>query len=49
MGKEKNSKLFHGLIWSSIEVFIKRALDLIVRLVLARLLFPADFGVVGMA
>lgn len=38
-----------GLLWSVIEVLIKRVLDLLVRLVLARLLFPADFGVVGMA
>lgn len=44
-----SSKLFSGIIWSVIEVAIKRVLDLIVKLVLARLLFPEDFGVIGMA
>lgn len=37
------------MVWSVIEVTVKRALDFIVKLILARLLFPEDFGVVGMA
>lgn len=44
-----SKKLINGLLWSVIEVLIKRILDLVVRLVLARLLFPEDFGIVGMA
>ncbi len=37
------------MMWSVIEVVVKRALDFIVKLILARLLFPEDFGVIGMA
>lgn len=44
-----SSKLKSGLFWSIIEVVIKRASDFIVKLILARLLFPEDFGVIGMA
>lgn len=44
-----SSKLVSGIFWSVIEVVIKRVLDLVVKLVLARLLFPEDFGVIGMA
>src|SRR5690554_4279637 len=44
-----SSKLKSGLLWSIIEVVIKRALDFIVKLILARLLFPEDFGIIGMA
>lgn len=38
-----------GLFWSAIEVLIKRVFDFFVKLVLARLLFPEEFGIVGMA
>lgn len=44
-----SNKLKSGLFWSVIEVVVKRALDFIVKLILARLLFPEDFGVIGMA
>lgn len=44
-----SSKLKSGLFWSIIEIVVKRALDFIVKLILARLLFPEDFGVIGMA
>lgn len=44
-----SNKLISGIFWSVIEVAIKRVLDLVVKLVLARLLFPEDFGVIGMA
>ena len=43
------NKLVKGVIWSTVEIAIKRSLDLAVRLILARLLFPEDFGLVGMA
>ncbi|GHC58338.1 lipopolysaccharide biosynthesis protein [Ulvibacter litoralis] len=38
-----------GLLWSALEVLVKRVFDFFVKLVLARLLFPEEFGVVGMA
>ena len=41
-----NKQLFNGLLWSVVEILIKRALDLVVKLILARLLFPEDFGFV---
>lgn len=44
-----SKKLVIGIIWSTVEILIKRVLDLVVRLVLARVLFPEDFGLVGMA
>jgi O-antigen/teichoic acid export membrane protein len=44
-----SKNLFFGLTWSVIEILLKRLLDIVVRLVLARLLFPEDFGIVGMA
>ncbi len=37
------------MLWSVIEVAVKRTLDFVVKLILARLLFPEDFGVIGMA
>ena len=42
-------KLKKGLLWSVIEVLVKRGFDLIVTLVLANILFPEQFGIVGMA
>lgn len=38
-----------GIIWSSIQLIIQQSFSFIVKLVLARLLFPDDFGLVGMA
>jgi teichuronic acid exporter len=44
-----NILLKKGLLWSTIEVVVKRVFDFFVKLVLARLLFPEEFGIVGMA
>ena len=44
-----NNILKSGLIWSTIEVLIKRTSDFVVKMILARLLFPEDFGIIGMA
>jgi teichuronic acid exporter len=49
MLQSSSQKLFAGIFWSAIEVLIKRVLDLAIKLVLARMLFPEDFGVIGMA
>jgi O-antigen/teichoic acid export membrane protein len=46
---KNNSSLLKGIVWSSLEILIKRVLDLVVKLILARLLFPEDFGIIGMA
>jgi teichuronic acid exporter len=47
--KKANKLLRRGLLWSTIEVVVKRVFDFFVKLVLARLLFPEEFGIVGMA
>lgn len=47
--KKQNSKLISGIFWSVVESLIKRVLDLIVRLTLAIVLLPSDFGIIGMA
>lgn len=44
-----SNRLLLGIFWSVIEVAVKRLLDLGVKLILMRLLFPEDFGIVGMA
>lgn len=44
-----NRQITTGIIWSSIQLIIQQSFSFIVKLVLARLLFPDDFGLVGMA
>ncbi len=41
--------LQRSLLWSIIQVFVKRIFDFFVKLVLLNLLFPKDFGIVSMA
>jgi len=38
-----------GVFWTSFEALVKHGFRLIIELFLARLLFPKDFGIVGMA
>ena len=42
-------KIFSGVIWTSLQTLINRSFSFIIKLVLARLLFPEDYGIVGMA
>ncbi|MDQ2085659.1 lipopolysaccharide biosynthesis protein [Herbivorax sp. ANBcel31] len=42
------SKAISGAIWSFIDVTGTQGLQVIVQIVLARLLFPEDFGIIGM-
>ena len=41
------SKLANGLIWAGLGVYVSRAVSLIKLIILARLLNPSDFGVLG--
>lgn len=42
-------KIFSGILWTSIQTIINRGFGFIVKLVLARLLLPEDFGLIGMS
>ena len=42
------SKTFKGIVWSSVERFSVQGVQFLVMLVIARILDPKDFGLVGM-
>lgn len=42
------SKTIHGLIWSSIERFSVQGVQFVLGVILARILFPSDYGLIGM-
>lgn len=44
-----NNKIIGGVFWTTFETVINRSLGFIIQMVLARLLFPTDYGLVGMA
>ncbi|MBS9525881.1 lipopolysaccharide biosynthesis protein [Litoribacter alkaliphilus] len=44
-----NSKIFSGVIWNVIQMVVNKSFAFVIKLVLARILLPEDFGVVGMA
>jgi len=41
--------IFSGIFWTSLQAIVQRSFSFIIKLFLARLLFPEDFGVIGMA
>lgn len=45
----KNHKIIGGVFWTMFETIINRGFGLIIEFFLARLLFPEDYGIVGMA
>jgi O-antigen/teichoic acid export membrane protein len=47
--KELNSKMAHGVAWMSLLKISVRLLGLVSTVILARLLVPADFGLIAMA
>ena len=49
MGDSTQGKMARGAIWMVLFKLVERSLGLVSTLVLARLLLPADFGVVAMA
>lgn len=48
MEKTIREKAFSGIVWSGIDRFSQQLIATLVRVVLARMLFPADFGLLGM-
>lgn len=43
------NKIFSGIFWTSLQAIVQRSFSFIIKLFLARLLFPEDFGIIGMA
>lgn len=41
-------KTMSGIFWSFFDIFAKQGLNFIIQIVLARLLMPKDFGIIGM-
>ena len=42
-------KILSGVIWNAIQLMVNRSFAFIIKLVLAKILFPEQFGLVGMA
>ena len=42
------SKSIHGIIWSAVERFSLQGVQFFIGIILARLLSPSDFGMIGM-
>lgn len=48
MAESLKQKTVKGTIWSAVEAFSTQGIQFLVTLVMARILTPADFGIVGM-
>lgn len=48
MANNVRSQLVHGLFWNAIEKFLLQGVSFIFGIILARLLSPSDFGLIGM-
>jgi O-antigen/teichoic acid export membrane protein len=46
---EFKKQFLSGVLWTSIEMLINRGFKFVIKLILARVLFPEDYGIVGMA
>jgi len=44
-----SKKIITGVTWTAVQTLINRTSGFIVKLILARLLFPEDYGLIGMA
>lgn len=47
--KTLKGQVVTGIFWNSVQLVVNRGFDFIIKLVLARLLFPEQFGLIGMA
>ena len=43
----RRKQIFSGVVWNALNLFVTKGLSIVVRLLLARLLFPEDFGLVA--
>jgi len=46
--KEFRKKIIHAFAWNSISVFLRQGLTLLIHIILARILVPEDYGIIGM-
>lgn len=44
-----NKKIFSGILWSSVQLVVNKVFAFAIKILLAKLLFPEQFGLVGMA
>lgn len=44
-----NKKIISGVFWNGLQTLIQQGFSFVVKLLLARLLFPEDYGLIGMA
>lgn len=42
------NKALTGLIWSFVDLFSRHGISLVIQIILARILLPSDFGLIGM-
>ena len=43
-----NNKAFTGMSWTALERLVSQLIQLTISIVLARLLLPSDYGIIGM-
>ena len=48
MADNVRSQIVHGVFWNAIEKFLLQGVTFLISVVLARLLMPSDFGLIGM-
>jgi O-antigen/teichoic acid export membrane protein len=41
-------KMLSGLFWSAVERFVQQGIQVVISIIIARILMPADYGLVGM-
>lgn len=42
-------QLLSGVFWTTVQMLVNRSFSFIIKLILARVLFPEDYGIIGMA
>ena len=48
MGNDLRREAVRGVLWSAIERFSVQIVQFMIHIILARLLLPSDFGLIGM-
>ena len=48
MGSSVRTQLLHGVVWNFVEKLLIRGVSFVIGIILARLLSPSDYGLIGM-